>query len=143
MYIEDFRRLMFDLGFKDIRTVSQTPITMSDPEVTKKIGQAQFSSVTFRAFNLDLEDRCEDYGQAAVYLGTIPNNENGFQLDDHHFFEPHKLMPVCGNTAAMLKDTRFQSHFQILGEGSIHYGLFGKENDPEAAEGKLTSGSCC
>ena len=40
-----------------------------------------------RAFKLALEDRCEDYGQVAHYLGTIDDLPHAFDLDDHHHFE--------------------------------------------------------
>jgi len=31
-----------------------------------------------------LEDLCEDYGQVAVYKGTIPGHTHSYALDDHH-----------------------------------------------------------
>ena len=77
-----------------------------------------------RSISIPLEDRCEDYGQATRYLGTIPECPHGFRLDDHHFFETGHWTPVCGNTAAMLTDTRFGPHFEISGDRSRHYGLF-------------------
>jgi len=33
-------------------------------------------------------------------------------------------MLACGNTASMLQDTRFSRHFRILGDRSVHYGVF-------------------
>lgn len=58
---------------------------------------------------LPLEDICEDYGQVAYYLGTIPEAPHAFTLDDHHVFRMGMPVLVCGNTASMLQDTRFGS----------------------------------
>ena len=125
MYIEDFRRLLNKIGCSDYRTVSKTPITIDNPEVENKIGMIDFYSVTVRAFKLnDLEDTCEDYGQVAVYKGTIPGYPHSFDFDDHHNFINSKPMLVCGNTALMLQHTRFSEHFDIKGDRTNHYGLF-------------------
>lgn len=124
MYIQDFRRVLRKLGVEDYREVGQSPISITNAAVKEKTGEAQFSSITIRAFKLDLEDQCEDYGQAAVYNGGIPGSEHSFELDDHHLFEKGRLMSVCSNTAAMVKDTRFGKYFTIYGEGKTHYGLF-------------------
>jgi hypothetical protein len=31
---------------------------------------------------------------------------------------------VCGNTAAMLSETRLAPHFRVVGDRSTHHGLF-------------------
>ncbi|MCB1647001.1 MAG: methyltransferase type 11, partial [Pseudomonadales bacterium] len=77
-----------------------------------------------RAFKLDLEDRCEDYGQVAWYLGGIAEATHYFDLDDHHRFVRGKPMLVCSNTARMLAQTRFAPYFRIEGDESHHFGLF-------------------
>jgi len=125
MYIEDFRRLLRNLGCMDHRVVSATPINIGDPEIEQKVGMIDFFSLTIRAFKLSsLEDICEDYGQVAYYLGTIPDHPFQFELDDHHTFETNKPILVCGNTAAMLGSTRYGRHFRIVGDTSVHYGPF-------------------
>lgn len=125
MYHEDFRRLMEDLGCPDVRVMSTSPITINNAQVEKRIGMATFTSVTYRVFKLaNLEDRCEDYGQVAYYLGTLPDYPHVFDLDDHHRFETDKPMLVCGNTAAMVEDSRYRKHFRIDGDRSTHFGLF-------------------
>lgn len=142
MYREDFRRLMRDLGFADIRRVAASPVAVRDPGIQAAVGNAAFESLTLRAFRLDLEDRCEDYGQVATYLGTITQTPHAFELDDHHRFETGRPLRVCGNTADMLSKTRYAPHFKVDGDKSVHFGLF--DCAPEAAaagvEGK---GSCC
>lgn len=143
LYFEDFRRLLRDLGCLDFRTVSRCPITVSDPELAAKVGNIRFSSITVRAFKLaSLEDQCEDYGQVAIYRGTIPECPHYFELDDHHKFLTGKPELVCGNTASMLQETRFAPHFQILGDRTLHYGLFDCSGAGAGAQPK-TGGSCC
>lgn len=143
MYTEDFRRALEAIGVPDHRVVARSPIALEDPEVHAKAGMAHFLSLTVRAFALDsLEDRCEDYGQVARYLGTIPESPHAFLLDDHHEFLTSKPMPVCGNTAAMLAETRFAPHFRIDGDRSVHHGLFdcGPATSNEAG---AAQGACC
>jgi len=125
LYLEDFRRLLREIGCLDYRIISKSKLEIEDAEVAQKIGMIDFYSVTIRAFKLDsLEDLCEDYGQTATYQGTIPESPNSFTLDDHHVFLKGKPELVCGNTASMLHETRFGKHFQIAGDRATHYGLF-------------------
>jgi len=123
MYIEDFRRILREAGCPDYRVVAKHKITLNNPKIEIKVGMVDFYSMTIRAFKLDsLEDICEDYGQVAVYLGTISGYSHVFELDDHHRFIKGKPMLVCGNTASMLNETRFAGHFKVTGDRSVHYG---------------------
>ncbi len=142
-YLEDFRRALLSAGCLDFRVVSSREIEVTDPEVKRKIGLTRLFSQTVRAFKLaSLEDRCEDYGQHATYLGTIPEEPHGFTLDDRHGLETGRSMLVSGNTAAMLADTRFANHFRLEGDRSIHFGLF--DCVPAMApEGDCVDGGCC
>jgi arsenite methyltransferase len=125
MYIEDFRRLLRDLGCSDYRVAAKRKVTVDNPVIEAKLGLVDFYSITVRAFKLDaLEDICEDYGQVATYLGTIPECPHRFELDDHHFFKTGKPMLVCGNTAAMVEETRFGKHFKVTGDRRTHFGPF-------------------
>jgi ubiquinone/menaquinone biosynthesis C-methylase UbiE len=144
MYIEDFRRLLRGIGCLDYRVVSKAPTAIDNPEVEAKVGMIAFYSMTLRAFKLPcLEDICEDYGQAAYYLGTIPDHPHRFSLDDHHTFITGKPMLVCGNTAAMVGETRFAGHFKVVGDRSVHFGPF--DCSPTAAEavGDPCGSGCC
>lgn len=115
-YSEDLRRIMAEAGFPDVRTVESSPTG----DVVEGI---RFRSEILRGFDVELEDRCEDYGQTAVYRGTIPDHEGGFALDQNHDFEPGEAMRVCRNTARMLTETRFAEHFHVS-EPLTHLGLF-------------------
>ncbi len=144
LYAEDFRREMQRLGCHDVRRVTQSPIPLLDAEVEAKIGMAAFRSVTIRAFRMDLEDRCEDYGQVATYEGGIEGTPHAFVLDDHHRFERGRPMSVCGNTADMLSQSRYGRYFEITGDKSTHFGLFDCEPSLVAGTGPAApSGACC
>ncbi len=146
MYVEDFRRLLMDLGIPDYRIISQGLLAVSNPEIKTKVEPAQFYSMTIRAFKLtSLEDRCEDYGQVATYLGTIENAANSYLLDDHHHFITGKPMLVCGNTASMLSETRLKKHFRVEGDRNVHYGLFPcvPDENPLAPEPSGMVNACC
>ncbi len=59
LYVEDFRRIMDEIGFKDCRVMSKTNITVNNAEIKKKVSEIKFYSITYRCFKLDdLEDRC-------------------------------------------------------------------------------------
>jgi ubiquinone/menaquinone biosynthesis C-methylase UbiE len=141
LYTEDFRRMVADVGCADVRAVATQPITLDDPEIRRRIGMVGFRSLTIRAFKLALEDRCEDYGQVAQYLGTIPELPHAFDLDDHHHFETGRPMLVCGNTADMLARTRYAPHFRVVGDKATHFGLF--DCAPAGAASPAAGGPCC
>ena len=144
LYTEDFRRIMAACGWADFRYTSIRNLSL-EGEVENKLGFATFSSRTVRAFKLDdLEDICEDYGQVAYYDGSIRGCPHYFDLDDHHRFFTGKPMLVCGNTASMLLNTRYNKAFKVIGDRSVHYGAFGScgnvcECDDDCGDG----GSCC
>ena len=145
LYIEDFRRLLRDLGVLDYRVYSSRKLSIDEPEIEARVGMIDFYSMTIRAFKLDtLEDICEDYGQVATYNGGIPDSLHQFVLDDHHIFITGKPMLVCGNTASMLRETRFGKYFTVTGDRSTHFGPF--DCKPIASPGTTESevgGSCC
>lgn len=143
LYAEDFRRIMDRLGCADVRCVSQSPIPLLDPQIEARIGMVNFRSMTMRAFRLPLEDRCEDYGQVATYRGTIADQPHAFVLDDHHRFETGKPLRVCGNTFDMLATSRLAGHFALLGDKSMHFGLFDCSPSTITNAASCTTGSCC
>jgi arsenite methyltransferase len=123
--------------------VSSSPLALNNAEIERKAGAIRFSSVTVRAFKLALEDRCEDYGQVAYYLGTMPEHPHQFALDDHHLFHTGRPMLVCGNTADMIEQTRYAAHFRVTGDKRVHHGLFdcGPAGATPAADG--AQAGCC
>lgn len=125
LYWNDFIQLAKRHGFADPRLVEDRRLEMTDPAVAARVAGLQFYSATYRLFNLDgLENDCEDYGQAVIYRGSLPEQPVFFILDKHHCIERGKVFPVCGNSWQMLADTRFNSHFEFIGDFSQHYGIF-------------------
>ena len=144
LYREDFRRLLRGVGCLDYRVTASHPIALNAPDIAAAIGMIDFHSITVRAFKLSLEDVCEDYGQVATYRGTIPEWPHYFDFDDHHRFFTGKPMLVCGNTASMVQDTRYASHFTVQGDRRIHLGMFdcGSGSAKSVADAEC-GGSCC
>lgn len=125
LYWNDFLRIAKQAGFKDPRLFEDRRILVTDPELASRAGSIRFYAATYRLFAIDaLEDACEDFGQAVIYKGTIPNQPQRFTLDKHHNFETGRTFPVCGNTFRILKETRFASHFEFIGGFSSHFGIF-------------------
>ena len=124
-YHADFLEMARRAGFHDPRRVCTSPITIRSPEIERRVGAARFTSETVRLFKLEaLDARCEDYGQVATYRGGIPGSEVLFALDDHHLFEAGRPERICGNTAAMLGQTRLGAWFRVEGDLRTHYGEF-------------------
>lgn len=150
LYKEDFLRLARAAGFEDPRPLA-TPaeIEIKDRELKDLLGNARFYSITYRLFKLPgaLESLCEDYGQAAKYNGTVPGHKFSYILDDHHEFQTGKWYEVCGNTAAMVGDSWLGKHFEIIGDRSVHYGIFdcsgGGGGNAAESSNTAPAGSCC
>jgi SAM-dependent methyltransferase len=153
LYWNDFLRLAKGAGFPDPRLVSDRELRITEQALAPLVGEARFYSATYRLFQIsELEDACEDHGQAVIYRGTIPHHPHRFDLDGHHAIETGRVFPVCGNTFRMLQATRFAPHFTFIGDFSRHYGLFpgcGSSlpftggGATRVATGMVDSGSCC
>ncbi len=90
------------------------------------VGDIKFYSITVRAYKIpELEDRCEDYGGVATYLGTLGEGyEKEFKFDTSHTFKTGEQLRVCRNFALVLtKCPLFAKHFTVT-EGKNHLGLF-------------------
>jgi arsenite methyltransferase len=125
LYWNDFLRLARRAGFADPRLVSDRPLEITDAALTARTGAIRFFSATYRLFHLpELEDACEDHGQAVIYRGTIAEHPHALAFDKHHWIEAGKVFPVCGNTFRMLAESRLAPHFSFIGDFSRHYGLF-------------------
>ena len=147
MYVEDFRRMMNKAGWADFRYTEVRSLELEDEDVDHILGFANFSSRTVRAFKLpDLEDICEDYGQVAIYDGSLPGYPHYFDLDDHHRFFTGKPMLVCGNTASMVSGTRYGGAFTVIGDRKKHFGAFegcGTDNAAACDCADTAGGSSC
>ena len=146
LYWNDFLTIARGVGFADPRLVESRRLAINDAEVKALIGHIDFFSATYRLFKLpELEPACEDYGQAVIYQGSIAHQEKTFSLDAHHHIATGKVFPVCGNTWRMLHDTRFQAHFEFIGNWDRHYGIFEGCGDAIPFDGgpASTEAPCC
>jgi arsenite methyltransferase len=138
-YAGDLRRTMQAAGFEDVRTVNSRRLG----DVIEGI---HFDSVALRGFKISLEDACEDFGQVAVYKGTIARHSDSFILDQGHQFVAGIPQRVCKNTADMITQTRYAPHFDVS-PTMFHMGLFDcgpKEgNSPAASPGLAPTSACC
>ena len=147
LYWNDFLQLTRRHGFVDPRLVTDKPILITNPELALRIGDLNFFSATYRLFKLkNLETSCEDYAQAVIYLGNIPEHADQFIFDKYHNIERGKKFPVSGNTWRMLHDTRYVNNFNFIGDFSGHLGAFPSygSNMPfdTTANSKIAS-KCC
>jgi SAM-dependent methyltransferase len=139
IYLEDFRRWLRSAGWESFRYMQKRRVVIGDAREKEALGDTDLIYRIVRAFKLDnLEDLCENYGQSLEYLGTAAGHNQFFDLDDKHRFYVDKPIRVCGNTCALVENTRFAKYFRIKGGRSgKHYGLytycsycgFGKEED--------------
>lgn len=148
LYWADFLSLAKHAGFKDPRLVTSRPLEITDPDVKSTVGSARFYSATYRLFKIpQLEDACEDYGQAVIYKGGIAEAPHTVLLDSHHMIEKGRIFPVCGNTWHMLRQTRYAPYFEFFGDFSTHYGVFPGcgTNIPfnEGREADFSNAACC
>ena len=151
LYWGDYLSIAKAAGFTDPRVFEHRPLSILDPQLKDRLNPIRFASVTARLMKLDgLEAACEDYGQAVIYKGGVKDMERSFKLDTEHEFEVGKVEPVCGNTLAMINQTRFASYFEVIGDGATHFGVFPGCYAPdvfaplegEAASKPLISGCC-
>jgi len=118
---------------------------ISMAEMQEVLGEARVHDILMRAFKLPglLSERCEDYGQSAVYLGTVHGCEDAYTLDMHHSFDTGVPQVVCGNTAAMVGEggiSWLAKHFRVVGDRSVHLGLF---SGPALLGSGGGGGRCC
>ncbi len=134
MYIEDFRRMLDDYGVKAFYDVSVEELHIGDFRIATKLGCATFYSHTVRAIkSADLEDREENYGQTATYLGTLPENSRYFDLTDEVRLIKDRPVAISGNMATMLTQSRYAPHFRVTPRGE-HVGLFDFEQAQHALQ---------
>jgi len=146
LYWNDFLHLARAAGFTDPRLVEDRPLNIANADIEARIGHIGFHSATYRLFRIEgLEPACEDYGEAVIYRGTIAEHPYRYRLDKHHVMETGRVFPVCGNTRRMLAESRLAPHFEFVGDGQTHYGIFaGCGTDiPFGTAADGTAGRCC
>jgi ubiquinone/menaquinone biosynthesis C-methylase UbiE len=117
-YAGDLIRLLKKAGFLDVRSVS------SEPHPMRGLGELRLRVLHLRSWKLPLEDGAEDYGQVAVYNGTIADAPGALLLDRDHRFDAGRVLRVSKNTADVILGSRFARHFTVSPPVS-HLGAFG------------------
>lgn len=136
IYIEDFRRMMADIGWKSYVYTSIDEIHVSDLALETKLGFTGFTSRTVRAIKADnLEDGDENYGQTATYLGTIEEMPRYFDLTDQIRIIKGRKSAISSNMAEMLSQSRYGKHFEISDRG-FHRGSFDYERAQDAVDSR-------
>ena len=148
LYWDDFENLAKKIGFIEPRLVTSRAITIDNEAVAKRLTNITFTSATYRLFKTDeLENNPQDYGLSVTYLGTIPDNNTAFSLDQNTFFKSQEVTKVSGNTWRTLQQSRFREHFDFLGDFTEHFGLFHNSNTASNADEKfdfvLNNENCC
>lgn len=132
IYLDDFRRMMARQGWESYLYTVIDDIHVSDLALETKLGFTGFTSRTVRAIKASgLEDRHENYGQTARYLGTIPEMPRYFDLTDEIRLIKGREVAVSANMAEMLAQSRYGAHFSIKARGA-HRGEFDFERAQDA-----------
>lgn len=143
-YIHDAHDLMEEAGFPDVRVFSQSKLP-DNKRVLERGDCVQFYSLIWRGYKLaNMDRRCEDYGQVAIYKGNLPSSQARFTFDEGHIFEKGRPLAVCKNTARMLSETRLKEYFTVTSPIQ-HFGLFedcGSTIDSKG-QGETFAGGCC
>eukprot|EP01013_Petalomonas_cantuscygni_P011293 TRINITY_DN246_c0_g1_i3.p1 TRINITY_DN246_c0_g1~~TRINITY_DN246_c0_g1_i3.p1 ORF type:complete len:392 (+),score=68.25 TRINITY_DN246_c0_g1_i3:100-1176(+) len=143
LYLGDFHRVSKASGFPDCRLMSSRPIEIKSPDIAAKVGGVHFEARSQRMFkHPDLEDAPEDYGEAVQYLGSICGSQASWRLDEAHVFEAGRVVPVSGNTATILRASRFAEHFEFFGSRKVHFGPFTEPVPPPAPTAAPLPVSC-
>lgn len=145
LYYRDFERMARKVGFADPRVASKRIVRINNEDVAGLVGNINFYSITYRLWKLkSLENGCEDYGHTASFTGEMPESPFKFRLDAGHVFYRNKPERVCGNTALMLSQTRFNNYFDVSGTFDEHFGAFEAcANTEQSTQGTGGESSCC
>lgn len=126
-YAEDFRRLMEDAGWKHFVWTVDDPMHVGDLAIATRVGFTSFRSRTIRAIKCEgLEPTEENYGEVATYLGGMDEMPRYFDFDIDQRFIKGKSRAVSGNTACMLRSSRYGKYFDIT-DKKLHRGGFDNE----------------
>lgn len=86
-------------GFTDPRIYKRRTMDVLNPAIAAATGNARFESITLRLFKLPrgrLETTQEDFGQVAVYKGTVELSAAAYVLDLEHKFEKARCDELGG-----------------------------------------------
>ena len=137
LYVEDYRRFCDIAGWPTIRNMCTAVYKKEQPE---EVADWKYFVRTMRAYKIPgiLEDLCEQYYQYATYKGGIEGAPDYYDLDGGHRFVKDEPLSVCGNSCAMVENTRVGKYFEIKGvrgPEEVHGGPYpGCGNVPYSAQ---------
>ncbi len=130
LYVNDFLGMAKAAGFTDPRLVEHRPLAITNPQIEQQLEGYEFSSVTYRLFRAEgLEPGQEDYGQTAIYDGSVVHCPESLTLDWLNTLPTDKAVHVSGNTARMIRQSRWSNHVRIEGSSCCHQGEYMTRND--------------
>ncbi|XP_034376579.1 arsenite methyltransferase isoform X2 [Arvicanthis niloticus] len=109
LYWKDLAVIAQKIGFCPPRLVTANIITVENKELERVLGDCLFVSATFRLFKLpktEATERCR-----VVYNGGILGHEKELIFDANFTFKEGVAVEVDGETAAVLKNSRFAHDF--------------------------------
>lgn len=132
---------MEKVGFKSYYVTKKSKVTIDNSTVELQVGPINFYSITIRAFKIpEIEDRCEDYGEEAFYLGTVEGMPDEFRMDSTHLFKRGEPVRICKNFSLIFKKSRFAPHFEVS-EEQEHRGILDMPGVCDTAT--CAPGKCC
>ena len=137
LYIEDFRRFTTKAGFLTVRNMKTAKIKLGDDELSKQFEGVTYFNRTSRTWKIPgiIEDLCEQYNQFATYQGGIEGSEDAYVLDPNHVFAKGEAVSVCGNSMALVENTRVAKYFTFEGNRNENFGPYpGCGNIPYSAD---------
>ncbi|KAM6184788.1 arsenite methyltransferase [Rhynchocyon petersi] len=118
LYWKDLAILAKKIGFCSPRLVTADLITIENKELEKVLGNCRFVSATYRLFKLPKTGSAKRY--QVIYNGGITGCKKELIFDANFTFKEGEVVEVDGETAAVLKNSRFAQEFLIkpVGESS-------------------------
>ncbi|XP_076419365.1 arsenite methyltransferase isoform X4 [Peromyscus maniculatus bairdii] len=116
LYWKDLAIIAQKIGFCPPRLVTANLITVQNKELESVLGDCRFVSATFRLFKLpkiEPAKRCR-----VVYKGGITGHERELIFDANFTFKEGEAVDMDGETAAILKNSRFAPQFLFTPVGA-------------------------
>ncbi|KAJ2557392.1 hypothetical protein EV175_001376 [Coemansia sp. RSA 1933] len=114
LYVPDFERMAYDIGFAAPRVLDAKRIDIFAPELRALVGAAQYFSVTYRLFKPDnATPQAAAVDRVAVYKGSVDGCEREYALDISNTFAAGKPTRVSVETAAVLESSWLSKHFTL------------------------------
>ncbi|XP_066478372.1 arsenite methyltransferase isoform X2 [Tiliqua scincoides] len=111
LWWKDLYKIADEVGFSPPRLVTASRITLANKELESIVGDCQFVSATFRLFKIPKDgsiQQCE-----IIYKGGIAGHEKEFAFDVNYNFKQGEVVEVDGETASVLRHSRFAKKFLI------------------------------